>query len=89
MGLFLSQSQNLMAVLALVFTAADMDPVVATIGGFHDELVVIRVGWSHENQLWQVPCRYASCCRSCKYKESCGGCLLPRKGNDKWLMQIR
>ena len=42
--LLLSQSQNLMAVLALVLAAADMDPEVATVGGFHDELVVIRVG---------------------------------------------
>ena len=42
--LLLSQSQNLMAVLALVLAAADMDPEVATVGGLHDELVVIRVG---------------------------------------------
>lgn len=33
-----------MAVLALVLAAADVDPVVATVRGFHDELVVIRVG---------------------------------------------
>lgn len=43
-ALLFSQSQNLMAVLALVLAAADMDPVVTTVGGLHDELVVIHVG---------------------------------------------
>lgn len=33
-----------MAVLGFVLAAADVDPVVATVGGLHDELVVIRVG---------------------------------------------
>lgn len=30
--------------LALVLAAADMNPVVATVGGLHDELVEIGVG---------------------------------------------
>lgn len=42
--LLLSQPQNLMAVLLGVLATADMNPVVAAVGGFHDELVVIRVG---------------------------------------------
>lgn len=42
--LLLRQSQNLMAVLALVLAATDMDPEVTTIRGLHNELVVIRVG---------------------------------------------
>lgn len=33
-----------MAVLLAVGTATDVDPVVTTIAGFHDELVEIRVG---------------------------------------------
>lgn len=33
-----------MAVLALVLTATDMDPVVTTVGGLHDELVEVGVG---------------------------------------------
>lgn len=33
-----------MTVLALVLATADVDPVVTTVGGLHDELVVIRVG---------------------------------------------
>ena len=33
-----------MAVLGFVLATRDMNPVVATVGGFHDELVVIRVG---------------------------------------------
>lgn len=33
-----------MAVLALVLAAADVDPEIATVGGLHDEFVVIRVG---------------------------------------------
>lgn len=32
-----------MTVLALVLAAADMDPVVASVRGFHDELVEVGV----------------------------------------------
>lgn len=44
--LLFGQPQNLMAVLALalVLAAGDMDPIVTTVGGLHDELVEIRVG---------------------------------------------
>lgn len=42
--LLLGQSQNLMAVLLLVLATRDVNPEVATVGGFHDELIVIRVG---------------------------------------------
>ena len=43
-GLLLCQSQNLMMALALVLATADVDPIIATIGGLHDELVVIPLG---------------------------------------------
>ena len=33
-----------MAVLGLVLAARDMNPEVAAIGGFHDELVEVGVG---------------------------------------------
>lgn len=33
-----------MTVLALVLAAVDMDPVVASVRGFHDELVEVGVG---------------------------------------------
>lgn len=42
--LLLSLSQNLMAVLLDVLATADMNPVVATIGGFHNELIEVGVG---------------------------------------------
>lgn len=42
--LLLGQSQNLMAVLLDVLAAAYMDPVIATVVGFHNELIVICVG---------------------------------------------
>lgn len=42
--LLLRQTQNLMAILALVLAAADVDPEVATVGGFHDELIEVGVG---------------------------------------------
>lgn len=43
------QPERLVTILALVLATANMNPIVATVGGFHNELVVIRVGWSHEN----------------------------------------
>ena len=41
--LLLSQSQNLMAVLALVLAAGNVDPVDATASGLFDELVVVAI----------------------------------------------
>lgn len=37
---------------ALVLAIADVDPVVTTIGGFHDEVVVIRVEMECKKQLF-------------------------------------
>lgn len=37
-------AEDLMTVALGVLTTTYMDPVVATVGGFHDELVEIRVG---------------------------------------------
>lgn len=48
-NLLLCQSQNLMAVLGLVLATADMNPEVATIGGFYDGLIKIDVFGSQEN----------------------------------------
>ena len=39
---FLHEVDDLVAVLALVGSAGDVDPVDATVGGFLDELVVIQ-----------------------------------------------
>ena len=42
--LLLGESLYLMAIRLFVLAATDMDPVVATVYSFHDELVEIRVG---------------------------------------------
>ena len=41
--LLLGESQDLMAVRFLVLAATDVDPVVAAVGGFEDELVEVGV----------------------------------------------
>ena len=63
MDLLLGKSQNLMAVLVIVFATADMNPEVTIIGGLHGQLVKVDVVLLEDKPRLRATCRCGAYCR--------------------------